>query len=223
MPGISTWSWASIATCPLSSSNDGDGLGGVPVRWAATTGSLDRGTPLLHIGRITTIPVDKTTLATDWSRTIVPADDFAHDNRFKVLTVTVTVQSAFATPEDAVVAAKLTGHDAEAGCAHWRRITLPDRPDVIAGWASLEHPDFAAAQEEGATVSALFLERRKVEGSLGWGRLRGGHWVFRVLFVRARAVNKWESFYERVGVGRLFGPESCEFLEETEETTVHLG
>lgn len=69
-------------------------------------------------------------------------------------------------------------------------------------------------------MSALFLERRKVEGSLGWGRLRGGHWVFRVLFVRARAVDKWEGFYERVGVGRLFGPESCEFLEET---TVHLG
>lgn len=51
VPGIPTCSWASIATCPLSSSNDGDGLGGLPVRWAAATGSLDRGTPLLRLGR----------------------------------------------------------------------------------------------------------------------------------------------------------------------------
>lgn len=77
----------------------------------------------------------------------------AADNRFDVLTVTarlprLTVPAPIATPEGFLVADKLIG----------RR-------------ASLEHPDFAAAATEDVvvTVSALFLNRRQVEGSFAVG------------------------------------------------------
>lgn len=221
--GIPTWSWASIATGGTGDQR----LGGLSVQWAAAPEASDREAQLFHLCRIASVPVDETTWACDFSRTVVPANDFAHANRFNVLTMAarscqLTVHAPFATPGDSTAAAALTGHDVDAGRTHWRRVTLPGQPDVIAGWASLEHPDFAAV-EEVVEVTAAFLERRQVKGSLGWGSLRGWHWAFRMLFVRKVEVDGWAGFHERVGVGRLFGPEANDCFEGSEEMFLHLG
>lgn len=221
--GIPTWSWASIAT-----GGTGDRrLGGLSVQWAAAPDASDRDAQLFYLCRIASIPVDETTWACDFSRTVVPANDFAHANRFNVLTMVarscqLTVHAPFATPGDSSAAAALTGHGVDVGRTHWRRVTLPGQPDVIAGWASLEHPDFAAV-EEVVEVTAVFLEQRQVKGSLGWGSLRGWHWAFRMLFVRKVEVDGWTGFHERVGVGRLFGPEAKDCFEGSNEMIFNLG
>lgn len=221
--GIPTWSWASIAT----GSTGDKRLGGLSVQWAAAPEASDRDAQLFHLCRIASIPVDETTWACDFSRTVVPANDFVHANRFNVLTMVarscqLTVHAPFATPGDSTAAAALTGHGVDVGRSHWRRVTLPGQPDVISGWASLEHPDFAAV-EEVVEVTALFLERRQVKGSLGWASLRGWHWAFRMLFVRKVEADGWTGFHERVGVGRLFGPEANDCFEGSEEMFLHLG
>lgn len=223
--GIPTWSWASIAT----GSTGDKTLGGLSVQWTVAPEASDRRVQLFHLRRITSIPVNEATWVCDFTRTVVPTDDFVHANRFNVLTMEanvcqLTVHAPFVTPEDSTAAATLTGHSVNVGRTHWRRVTLPGQPDVIAGWASLEHPDFTIV-EKVVEVTAVFLEQRQVKGSLGWGSLCGWHWAFRMLFVRKVEVDGWNGFYERVGVGRLFGPEANDCFEGSRDSKLilHLG
>lgn len=221
--GIPTWSWASIATGNTRDKR----LGGLSVQWTEAPDASDGDGQRFHLQRITSIPVNENTWVCDFSRTVVPTDDFVHANRFNVLTVVarvcqLTVHAPFATPKDLNAAAALTGHNVDVGRHHWRRVTLPGQPAVIAGWASLEHPEFTTV-EEVVEVTAVFLERRQVKGSLGWGSLCGWHWAFRMLFVRRVEVDGWKGFHERVGVGRLFGPEANDCFEASREMILHLG
>lgn len=221
--GIPTWSWASIAT---GSTRDKT-LGGLSVQWTVAPEASDRDAQVFYLHRITSIPVNEISWVCDFSRTVVPTDDFVHANRFNVLTMVarvcqLTVHAPFSSPEDSTAAATLTGHNVDVGRTHWRRVTLPGQPAVIAGWASLEHPDFATVDKV-VEATAVFLERRQVKGSLGWGSLRGWHWAFRMLFVRKVEVDGWEGFHERVGVGRLFGPEANDSFEGSQDMILHLG
>lgn len=89
----------------------------------------------------------------------------------------------------------------------WRKVCSPRKQNIIIGWASFEHPEFQDNQafRNGQVIYAFRVVeiQRHV---LGWmvGSLSGKYKVYGVLFVRSR---KDDDCFERVGAGRLWGPE----------------
>ena len=116
--------------------------------------------------------------------------------------------------DDADITAALAGHLTDFDKNHWRGVNLPSRPGTIAGWVSAEHPDLQTeealdAEAVGAELYTLYIDRNKTEGGLAFGQLRGWHIVFQVVFISrvAAPAAGFDPCYERVGVGRLFGPD----------------
>lgn len=88
----------------------------------------------------------------------------------------------------------------------WRTVCSSLRPTEVAGWASLEHPDYQddSSFRHGVQLFALHVSTSTNVGvAYGLGFITPWHSVFNVLFLR----NTHDQKYERVGTGKLFGKE----------------
>ncbi|XXH01724.1 hypothetical protein Hte_008085 [Hypoxylon texense] len=207
--GIPTWSWASVGGSKIN----------VPSSWAPSCKACD-------IFEAVTIPVDERTWQPDFSRPMgsaVPDDEFGNDNRFVVLGIQAVVQpvrvdEVFASLEDVYTARSATCYVGEAD-ATWRRVSTPSDPNLIAGWASLEAPSYrspAARRSSLEGIHALCIEKID-RGDEGWYQ-----YAFVVLYLRPVERQGFPSCFERIGVGRLFGPDVERFFDTTEKTRIYL-
>jgi hypothetical protein len=104
----------------------------------------------------------------------------------------------------------------------WRMVSSPSQPDIITGWANLEHPSF---QEDGLivrpTVYALIVSQISgIFGGIKLGYLSCYHHAYNVLFLRQ--CDHVIDGYERIGVGRLVGREIDRDIGMSEERTIRL-
>ncbi|KAK5661238.1 hypothetical protein OQA88_11131 [Cercophora sp. LCS_1] len=142
-------------------------------------------------------------------------------NRFPVLCLQTKLQPVFLggrfpTQEDRDLAARITQQAPKSGGARWRQVASHLDREHVAGWASLEHPDFQNALDPGSPPQVIFALQiaRRFDASPGLGYVWGIYSVFNVLFVRR--VEAVVNGFERVGVGALFGKE----IERQFETAV---
>ncbi|KAI8951222.1 heterokaryon incompatibility protein-domain-containing protein [Xylaria longipes] len=243
--GIPTWSWASIGK-PSRDWNGKPSIDSVPVTWAKHSSS-NQLKP--RITAATTVPVDHDSWEPQFAltTTTVPDDLYSNDHRFVVLTLAdavllpVHIHMGFESIEQLDFVAKVTNHQADVDRSGWRRVSVPSSPDVIAGWASLEDPDFQTDEQcrTGGPIYALLLDKRKVWDALAANPANNPHdwrrffwflgfgtmsaWAYHVLFVRVADAGGFQPFYERVGVGRLFGSGIETELESLEKTSIFLG
>ena len=235
--GIPTWSWASMASRTMD--DEGKDIDcGMRVQWPDVPYISKRQQPKQRLCRVTNEPrflsVDPVTWQPRFDRPLNPGpNQYGNERRFAALEVcgrltTVRLHGHFACKEDAGRAAVLTAHKPDFGRDMWRRASLDEDPQVITGWASIEHPDYYQANDTfqgpaGMQVLALFLTRIPgVVGGYGFGNWRNTQTAFTVLFLRSVDVPGWNGCYERLGVGRLFGNavEAC--FETLQEDTIWL-
>lgn len=124
----------------------------------------------------------------------------------------VVVRSFFPDEESFAIALAVTGHSATSWSpAIQRTVAVPAAPGIIAGWASLEHPEFqddAIFAGNCPHIFALLVSKTLGvgPGTTGLGYLGRSHEAMNVLFLRRS--DKVENGFERVGVGSLFGREA---------------
>lgn len=234
--GLPTWSWASMATV-MNDDTGKEVLTGMAVQWSKATRSYDKPTPVCEMVQARTVPVDASDDAD--GRTVMtplydqateepPENEYSKGHRFVMLgmkgrLLRVRIHGEFDSDGDRGAAAALTGHKPDFGRDMWRKTTTESEPDVVVGWASIEHPDWQdgdvqakAAHPEGGSdarlisggevVYAFFLTRiAKAKGGLGYGNWTGHQAVFKVLFLRPVDIPSFGTCYERLGTGRLFG------------------
>ncbi|KAI0798933.1 heterokaryon incompatibility protein-domain-containing protein [Xylaria sp. FL0064] len=207
--GIPTWSWASISGSKIT----------YPYRRYRNTEECD-------IFEAVTIPVEASAWQPDFSRPMVntiPDDEFGNDNRFVVLGILAVVQpvrvdEVFPSLDDAYTARRATCYSGETK-ETWRRVSIPSNPNLIAGWAALEAPSYrstATCRSSLGAVHALYV--RKIDRYTdGWYQ-----YVFEVLYLRPVERRGFAGCFERIGVGRLFGPDVERFFDTTEKTPIYL-
>ena len=228
--GFPTWSWASIAT-KKHSENGVSSLTGMPVQWTSYP-PADR-PPTCEIGFKTVRAVtvkeplegDCETFEPlfDQTSTALPGDmdQFSASNRFHMLGITgkllsIHLDQVFEPPEDANIAAELTHHSPDSGRDLWRRVATPSEPGYIAGWASLEHPEYQTDSSVWASgIVALVVTSLE-------GNFLGLPPSFRVLFLRPSDISGFSECYERVGTGGLFGRDVQAMMQSTQESSVWL-
>lgn len=141
----------------------------------------------------------------------------------------VSIDWYFESPQDIEIAATMTAHEMGIGrrsnrCS-WRKACLKSSPNIIIGWASIEHPDFQTDQAFTSTmpISAFVVGQvSKVTGGLGLGHISGFHTVLKVLYVSRVEIAGRSDCYERIGVGRLFGDSVHEALDSSSKTKINL-
>lgn len=207
--GIPTWSWASIGGSKIN----------FPSVWY-------RNTKVCNIFEAITIPVDELTWQPDFSRPMVntiPEDEFGNDNRFVVLGIQailqpVRIDEVFTSLGDAYRAGRVTCTYKEDN-ETWRRVSIPSNPNLIAGWASLEDPSYqtpAARRSSLEGIHALYIGKLNRQNE-GWYQ-----YVFKVLYLRPVERQGFTNCFERIGVGRLFGPDVERFFDAEEKTQIYL-
>lgn len=220
--GISTWSWASMAT------DMGTGYGlGLEVGWD----EAPKAEVVCQLLDITAVPVCGKSWEPmfDQAGQYSPGNRMGNENRFSILTLQgrllqVDIHDDFNDTDDTSLAAAVTFQTEEERRVLWRPVTHITNPELIRGWASLEHPHFADGEvpASGVRLSAFVILK-----STGTGGMALGNWfsskipVYHVLFLRPEQVPGYEA-YERIGVGRLYGYEFQKEYQQAEETTVHL-
>ncbi|KAK5654032.1 hypothetical protein OQA88_7710 [Cercophora sp. LCS_1] len=112
----------------------------------------------------------------------------------------------------------------------WQKIASPLDPQRIAGWASVEHPDwqlpagYTTADVQGQRQRLLFAlhisKITNIEGGFALGYLSYTHHAYNVLLVQP--VDTLVNGYERVGVGCLFGREIDQGYERAVQREVRL-
>jgi hypothetical protein len=227
--GIPTWSWASICDFAIPAV----GLHtkqGMPVRWTSRDAPRE---VLCTMESATRIPVQQVS-HDEWNPHFDRATDmlpkkFGNENRFVVLRMRgrlqhVLINELFDTHVDTATVAYQTGHDGGQQTL-WRKVSFPSAPDVIWGWASLEHPDLQtdAACRSSEPLYAFFISKLPgTRGSLGLGRFTSVSMAYEVLFLKAVSVPGFENSFARVGVGRLFGDEVNKLFPELAEQDIRL-
>ncbi|KAI8634654.1 heterokaryon incompatibility protein-domain-containing protein [Xylariaceae sp. FL1651] len=229
--GIPTWSWASMGTTISPPAGD-NVTSGLAVRWSnAYRSSADS-----ELQDAVRVPVDPRTLHPQFDRAdrYKPDNVYGNDGRFAILGVSgrlveIRLHGMFGNEDDRTAAANVTGHTPSFGREMWRRVATPETPGTIAGWASLEHPDFQtdAACEGSRLVFALVAAvARKVQGGWLLGNLSPHLTAYEVLYLRREPVPGFDTqgrdCYERIGVGRLFGDEVDALCKATEKSRVWL-
>jgi len=243
--GIPTWSWASIgttititdtsSTTITTTSGQKEIRSGVAVRWSFDAPQA------CELEGFTRIAVNSQTLCPEFDRcadeSYVPDNVYGNDGRFAALHVSgrlaaVEIHSLFADEDDRTAAANVTGHRPAFGREVWRRVTTPQTPGIVAGWASLEHPDFQDGNSSSVeVVMALFAAvRTKVQGGWLLGNASPHLTAYDVLYLRRVQIpelavspaGKDRDCYERVGVGRLFGGEVDNMFKSTEKSKIWL-
>lgn len=204
--GIPFWSWASLMT-PLKFPERGKGteeafkVTGVCLKTRNTHGSPEH---IVTRKRIIQRP--------DNASTNSPARGsqqlFDPLNVFSCLHIqgklqTVHVRGYLETEENLYTAAFATAYSATPKSCQWRAICNPARPEIIAGWGSLErmNSDADTCSDFGTAVHALHVSTRY---------LRSGLWIERadpvldVFFLKR--ISDESSVYTRLGVGRIADP-----------------
>ena len=119
-------------------------------------------------------------------------------------------------------AANFTNDDSFTRATNWRAVCLPSSPNEVAGWASIEHPDFQrdTALLSGPLIYALTIFKTpNYEYPHAHGKFYSDTPTYTVLYVRSVA---GEARYERVGVGRLFGDSAKEAYGRASEESLFL-
>jgi hypothetical protein len=132
---------------------------------------------------------------------------------------TVHVRGYLETEENLKSAALSTSYSPIPKSCNWRAICSAFRPEIIAGWGSLEQlePHPTACADVGIAVFALHVSTRY---------LRHGLWiktsvpVLDVLFLEE--VEAGSNSFRRLGVGRIADRELIAEFEEAEERDFHL-
>ena len=240
LPGIPTWSWASMAS-HITDKDNKQVLTGMSVRWSRR-GSFQRHqrVRVWEIRKITTIPVEDQNWLPQFSNRRIPDDvpeyEYGNENRFLVLTIHSSLLSVqlddLLSEQDADLADEATSTASHErphtswGMGLWRGICLSTNPCRIVGWASIEHPELQSPEEIAScsgSIYALILERIEEKGGwFRWGRLLISRVIFTVLLVRRVSIPGFDECFERVGVGRLFGDEVDKRYMSTEKTIVSL-
>lgn len=245
--GLPTWSWASLAS--VSTNSEGAAvLGGMRVEWAAAHEPRE---DVCRAVEAVAIPVDEelrpdfdadhvnSIFSTSTGPAEYPAEpeQYGNAHRFIALALTgvllpVHLQASyFETSREADAAATLTAHDRpDLSRECWRSVARPQAPRVITGWALLEDPGLCSRDPGDGPrlynddVYALVLGRlTKVRGGWGYGSLLGYNTAFEVLFVKQVAGRpRYNPCFERVGVGRLFGPDVDVDFRNSLETRLWL-
>ena len=241
LPGIPTWSWASMASHVTDKDNNRV-LVGMSVRWPKSGFSQHQRQRVCAIYRVTTIPVDDQTWLPQFSShpisDEVPEYEYGNENRFVVLTIHSFLQpvliESLLSEQDADLAYRFTSTFIRSLAARdhpwrtglWRGICLPTDPSRIIGWASVEHPELQsneAIRSYAGSIHALFLERCKEKGGwFRWGSALFSRVVFTVLLVRRVTIPGFDDSFERVGVGRLFSEEVDKEYSAGRKTTISL-
>ncbi|KAK0513040.1 hypothetical protein JMJ35_005057 [Cladonia borealis] len=250
LPGIPTWSWASMAS-HVTDGDDKRVLTGMRVRWPRKDFYQRQRQMVCAIHKATTVPVDIQNLLPQFSdRPVpdyVPEYEYGNENRFVVLTIyspLMPIQiERLLSVVDADLADEVTSalgnrsdeYESDPRIMHldhpsrkglWRCICLPTDPSRIVGWASVEHPELQSDEKiasSSGSIYALFLERCEEKGGwFHWGSALISRVVFTILLVRRVSIPGFNESFERVGVGRLFGEEVNRRYLSTEKTTMSL-
>ncbi|KLU85952.1 hypothetical protein MAPG_04971 [Magnaporthiopsis poae ATCC 64411] len=168
LPGIPTWSWASMEMrAPSAAPGKGKGSQvvrrGMGVRWSDKQGGSPTSRKLKRLEcdilKAVRVPVDPRKWepqfgARDAEDAVSTAlHEYGNHARFFALRLRgrllpALVHGFFLSEEDTGIAANATGHGANFGRCLWRRVTTVEDPDSIVGWASLEHPDYQGPDPE---------------------------------------------------------------------------
>ncbi|KAM5341524.1 hypothetical protein ACJ41O_014555 [Fusarium nematophilum] len=227
--GIPTWSWASMATKKQNVKGEEE-LTGMAVRWIPMPGER-----VCRAVNALTVRVDMEQgrmepMFRDY-RPMPPGDHYGNDNRFCMMRLrgrlrAVSIDGLFDSEDGINAAARLTGFKSDSAKGLWRRVAVREKPDVINGWASLEHPGY---QEDGTgslaqirDVFAFFVSRHMAEGGLGFGKLSDKQPAFKVLYLKRVEVEGHSDCYERLGVGALFGYDVESLYEAAGEDHIWL-
>ena len=244
LPGIPTWSWASMASHVTDEDNNPvlienePVLEGMSVRWPKSGFSQRQRQTACAIHGATTIPVDKETWFPQFNNRPIPDEvpeyEYGNQNRFVVLTIHSFLQpvriESLLSEQDADLADQLTStssfRDHPWGKELWRGICLPTDPSRIIGWASIEHPELQsneAITSYAGSIHALFLERCAEKGGMfRWNPVLVTWVVFTVILLRRVTIPGFDESFERVGVGRLFSEEVDKKYSSAKKTPISL-
>ncbi|KAI1328346.1 hypothetical protein F5Y16DRAFT_398518 [Xylariaceae sp. FL0255] len=192
--GIPTWSWASMGTLGPNSStgaSDNDSPFGLAVRWS----NAYRSRPECELLEFVRVPLDSSTLQPQFEQAAgyQPDNIYGNDGRFAILDISghlfeIRLHGLFADEDDCTVAGNRTGHLPNFGRDMWRRVTTCETPDTVAGWASLEHPDYqtdeACENGHGQIFALIVAASRKVSGGWLLGKRSPHLTAYEALFLR---------------------------------------
>jgi hypothetical protein len=113
---------------------------------------------------------------------------------------TVHVRGYLDTEENLYTAAFSTAYGTSPTCCQWRAICSPIRPEVIAGWGSLEQlrKEDTSCADFGVAVHALHVSTRYLRSGL---LIKRADPVLDVLFLEE--IDGGNHVYRRLGVGRI--------------------
>ncbi|KAF2972516.1 hypothetical protein GQX73_g1212 [Xylaria multiplex] len=229
--GVPTWSWASMGTT-ITNATGGNVISDLEVRWSTPY----RSSSDCVLKDFIHVPVDPGTLRPrfDLAGEYTPDNIYGNDGRFAALGVSgrlmeIQLHDLFTDDDDRTVAANITSQRPSFGCEMWRGVTTPETPGTIAGWASIEHPDFqtdVSCECDEAIFALIATVSRKVQGGWLLGNFSPHLTAYEVLYLRRVHIPGFETrdrdCYERIGVGRLFGDEMGITYAVTDESTVWL-
>lgn len=132
---------------------------------------------------------------------------------------TVHIRGYLETEENLKSAALSTSYSPIPKSCNWRAICSAFRPEIIAGWGSLEQlePHPTACADVGIAVYALHVSMRYLHHGLWIKKLVP---VLDVLFLEE--VEAGSNSFRRLGVGRIADRELIAEFEEAEERDFHL-
>ncbi|KAI1368209.1 hypothetical protein F5Y08DRAFT_335982 [Xylaria arbuscula] len=204
---------------------------GMAVKWATLDTPYTTYTPS-EVTEILPIPVTRKKLRPNFGkvRHFWPDDEYGDGNRFAILgirgvLIPVSIHQKFEGRADTLVAAKLTDHRSDFGRNMWRRVTTPQGGQTVAGWASVEHPDYQTDDECRASGDVLGLVIKTITGIIagfGMGNLKDKMTAYKVLYIRPVRVHGFEDSFERIGTGRLFGDVIDSQFHNTEKKDIWL-
>lgn len=165
-------------------------------------------------------------------------NDYGNKNRFVGLYfeqakyIDVRVTTRFDSERHSSIAAKCTDHRSDVQRDHWRAVTLPisgkeerGAQNTIQGWASLEHPQYQRTGQDPKEDRVLALRIAVLpEVQMGGQLMSFSDTAAIVLYIRqvGRGETGDRTFFERLGVGRLFGSDIESRFDAAEEKEIWL-
>lgn len=166
-------------------------------------------------------------------------NDYGNRSRFITLcfrqakVIQVQLGPRFDSSRPSSIAAKCTQHKSDGQTDHWRAVTLPisrgaraDTQEIIHGWASLEHPEYQQPGRdptEHRTFALRIAHLPEVNAMEAWFASYF-HTAAIVLYIRQVQPGETgeSAYFERLGIGRLFGPEIESEFAAAEEREIWL-
>lgn len=166
-------------------------------------------------------------------------NEYGNSNRFiglcfeQAKSITVKLGPRFDSEKHSSIAAKCTHHESDVQRDHWRVVTLPTSgnrgavtQEIIHGWASLEHPDYEYPGKEPKEDHVLALRIAHLPEVDGMGSWFISNTDTAAIVIYIRQVRGAETgdraYFERLGVGRLFGSEIVSDFAAAEEGEIWL-